>query len=400
MKAFSYVAYNDAGRKKSGTVVAETETHAAEELKAKGLFLSELTQRANRPEGTFFRTRLNPDLQAVFTRQMAVLLAADMPAEAALEAVRQGGHPALDAVAARARAALMDGASLSEALDGAGAGWPAYYSAAVRAGELAGDPATVFGELADHLENLGTDKAQISTALVYPAFVAVVSLLVCGILMTTVAPEIVAMFEQSGQPLPQVTRVVLGISRWVEDHILLLAFGFAGAIMLWMLSGRIATWRQVRARLFLRLPLIGGMMRRSAAVQYLRTLALVLKSRQPVLNATESATQVLTIDGFATQARAVTAAVHQGETLSQALNRLEIIPPVARQLINAGEVSVKLARMTERAAMMVENTLSTERKRIAAILEPVLMMLVGAFVLTIVLAVLLPIFDLQAVVAG
>lgn len=90
-------------------------------------------------------------------------------------------------------------------------------------------------------------------------------------------------------------------------------------------------------------------------MQYLRTLALVLKSRQPVLNATESAAEVLSIDRFTAEARAVTQAVHQGESLSQALIRLSIIPPVARQLISAGEVSVRLAPMTERAAMMVEN---------------------------------------------
>lgn len=404
MKAFSYVAFSDAGRRRTGTVVAENETHAAEELKSQGLFVSELTHRAQRT-GTgsgsgMFRSRLSPDLQAVFTRQMAVLLAADLPAEAALEAVGQGGHPALDAVAARARAGLMDGASLSEALDGAGAGWPAYYSAAVRAGEVAGDPAVVFGELADHLESLGTDKAQISTALVYPAFVAAVSALVCVILMTTVAPEIVSMFELSDRPLPQLTRIVLGASQWIEDNLAILGFFAVLLIVLGVLSGRIASWRQARARVFLRLPLIGSMIRRGAAVQYLRTLALVLKSHQPVVSATESAAQVLMIDDFVAQARAVTSAVQQGETLSQALTQLAIIPSVARQLINAGEVSVRLARMTERAAMMVENSLSTERKRIAAILEPLLMMLVGIFVLTIVLAVLLPIFDLQAVVAG
>jgi general secretion pathway protein F len=404
MKAFSYVAFSDAGRRRTGTVVAENETHAAEELKSQGLFVSELTHRAQRA-GTgsgsgMFRSRLSPDLQAVFTRQMAVLLAADLPAEAALEAVGQGGHPALDAVAARARAGLMDGASLSEALDGAGAGWPAYYSAAVRAGEVAGDPAVVFGELADHLESLGTDKAQISTALVYPAFVAAVSALVCVILMTTVAPEIVSMFELSDRPLPQLTGIVLGVSQWIEDNLLILGCFAVLLIVLGVLSGRIASWRQARARVFLRLPLIGSMIRRGAAVQYLRTLALVLKSHQPVVSATESAAQVLMIDDFVVQARAVTSAVQQGETLSQALTQLAIIPSVARQLINAGEVSVRLARMTERAAMMVENSLSTERKRIAAILEPLLMMLVGVFVLTIVLAVLLPIFDLQAVVAG
>ncbi|MEZ5714085.1 MAG: type II secretion system F family protein [Paracoccaceae bacterium] len=404
MKAYRFTAYTDAGRRKTGTVLAETEAQATADLKARGLYVSELDAQARKPGAalnlTARRTRLSPDLQSVFTRQMATLLAAEMPAEAALEAVRQGGHPALDAVAARARAELMEGASLSEALERSGAGWPAYYIASVRAGENAGDTATVLGELADHLETLGTDKAQISTALIYPAFVAAVSLLVCGILMTTVAPEIVSMFELSGRPLPELTQIMLGITNWISAQKYLLAAAALGLVALWIASSTIPAWRQARARAFLRLPLVGGLMRRGAAVQYLRTLALVLASRQPVVGATESAAQVLSIDRFTDEAARVTEAVREGETLSTALERLSIVPPVARQLISAGEASVRLARMTERAAMMVENALSTERKRIAALLEPMLMMLVGAFVLTIVLSVLLPIFDLQAVVAG
>ena len=302
--------------------------------------------------------------------------------------------------AAHTRAALMDGAALSEALAGSGAGFAPYFIASVRAGETAGDTAVVFGELADHMDSLGADKAQISTALVYPTFVAAVSLLVCAILMTTVAPEIISMFELTDRPLPELTRIVLGISDWVQANLWPLGTALGVAVVLWIMSGRIPSWWQARTRLFLRLPLVGSLMRRGAAVQYLRTLALVLSSRQPVLNATQSAGEVLVVDQFATEARAVSEAIRQGETLSQALARLSILPPVARQLVNAGEVSSRLGPMTGRAALMVENALSTERKRIAALLEPLLMMLVGVFVLTIVLAVLLPIFDLQSLVAG
>jgi general secretion pathway protein F len=141
-------------------------------------------------------------------------------------------------------------------------------------------------------------------------------------------------------------------------------------------------------------------MRLSAAVQYLRTLALVLGSKNTVPSAVENAAEVLTIMQFRNEAADVSEAIRRGETLSQALQKLSVIPPVARQLIQAGEASVRIAGMTERSAILVENSLSTERKRIAALLEPMLMMVVGAFVLTIVLAVLLPIFDLQSVVAG
>ena len=402
MKAYSYIAFTESGARKKGTVVAETETHAATQLTAQGLFVSEMTERSAKfsfaKSGR--RTQLNPDLKVVFTRQMAVLLGADMPAEAALQAVSQGGHAQLDGVAARARAGLMDGATLSESLTQSGAGFAPYYLASVRAGEVAGNLGGVFGELADHLENQSDDKAQISTALVYPAFVAAVSLLVCAILMVNVAPEIVAMFELSGRPLPQITQVVLAISDWVQDNILFIGIGVLALIVLGIASGQVPAMRAARDRLFLRLPLVGRFMRLSAAVQYLRTLALVLGSKNTVPSAVENAAEVLNIAQFQREAQQVSDGITRGETLSNALQSLSIVPPIARQLIQAGEASVRLAAMTDRSAQMVENGLSTERKRIAALLEPMLMMLVGAFVLVIVLAVLLPIFDLQSAVAG
>jgi len=409
VKAYSYVAFNEAGKRRRGIVLAETEAEAAQQLQDQGLFVSDLNSRRAQREGNgvrrgvfaAWRQRMNADLQAVMTRQVAVLLAAELPVEAVLDAVRAsgGGSPVMDAVAARAKVALMEGSPLSEALAQSGGGFPRYYLAAVRAGERAGDLAAVFEELANHLETSGQDRAQITTALIYPGFVAAVSLLVCAVLMVNVAPEIVAMFEMSGRPLPELTQNVLAVSDWIRDHPGLLAGGGLAFVAALVAAARIPTLRQRRDRLLLRLPVVGRLIQQGAAVQYLRTMALVLTSRHAVVSAADSAAEVLTLDKFQAEAEQVSAAVRGGETLSQALDHLSFIPPVARQLVAAGEASSRLARMAERSAVLVESSLSTERKRIAALLEPMLMMLVGGFVLVIVLAVLLPIFDLQAMVA-
>ncbi len=410
MKAYSYIAFTDAGKRRRGTVVAETETHAAHVLKEQGLFVSEISLKhgktARTTEGarstvSLWRSRLNADHQMVFTRQMAVLLAAELPVEMALETVRTSGeNSAVDGVAARAKAALLEGSALSDALELSGAGFPRYYLAAIRAGEKAGDLETVFGELADHLEDTGAEKAQIATALIYPAFVAAVSLLVCAILMTSVAPEIVAMFEISGRPLPELTRAVMAVSDWIQTHYILLLVTLGWLITLGIASAYVPWLRRRRDAVLLRVPVVGRLMAHGAAVQYLRTLALVLTSRHAVLIAVDSAAGVLTVDRFRQEADEVSEAVRAGESLARALERLSFVPPVAHQLIGAGEMSARLARMAERSAVLVENALSTERKRIATLLEPMLMMLVGGVVLVIVLAVLLPIFDLQAMVAS
>lgn len=401
MRAFAYTAYTAEGRRKSGTLVAETEAHASDQLKAQGLYVSELTARTRGARGPLRgRARLSRDLQAVFTRQMAVLLGAEMAVDAALGTLKSAGSTAaLDLVVARAQAALLEGEPLSRALEHSGAGFPRYYLAAVQAGERAGELSSVFNSLADHLETARSDRAQLGSALVYPAFVAVVSVLVAGVLFVTVAPEIVALFETSGRPLPDLTRVMMGFARWVEGQWPLLTAVALGLLGLALMSGRIAVLRERRDRLLLRLPLVGGLIRQAAAVQYLRTLALVLEARHTVPIAVDSAGSVLTITRFRIEADQVATAVRAGESLSDALVALSFVPPVARQLIGAGEVSARLARMAGRAAALVENGLSTRRKRIAALMEPVLMMVVGAMVLVIVLSVLLPIFDLQTLVA-
>ncbi|MBY6092503.1 type II secretion system F family protein [Maritimibacter alkaliphilus] len=405
MKAYGYIAYTRSGKRRTGTVVAESETDAAAQLARQDLFASEITARASARAQTGTgklrakRHRLNRDLQAVFTRQMAVMLTAELPVEEALEAVRSGGHPALDTVAAQTRAGLLEGSSLTTALRQSGGGFPSYYFAALQAGESAGDLSGVFGELADHLEQRESDRAQISAALIYPAFVAAVALLVCGILMTSVAPEIVGIFEMSGRPIPPLTAHVLALTDWIVAWKWPLLAAVAAITALMGLAARIPSWRDRRDRVLLRLPLIGRLMSLAAAVQYLRTLALVLGSRHAVLDAVETAVDVLDVARFRDQGIAAAEAVRHGEPLSAALQRLSFLPPVARQLVMAGERSVRLARMTDRAATLVEHRLSTERKRIATLLEPILMIAVGGVVLLIVLAVLLPIFDLQAVVA-
>lgn len=402
MRAYDYVAYTDDGGRKSGTIIAETEAHASQLLKAQNLFVSELSARARKPASWLSgRTKLNADLRAVFTRQMAVLLAADLTSEAALEAVGStGSSPQMERLAARAKAALMEGHSLSQSLEESGAGFPPYYIAAIRAGEVSGDVDIVFDELAEHLENVGADKAQISTALIYPIFVACVSILVCAILMTSVAPEIVSMFEVSGRPLPILTQRMLAVSDWIGAYWVFLLAAAALLAVVYLLAMTVPSLRNIRDGFLLRLPVFGRLIRLSAAVQYLRTLALVLTSKHAILSAADSASAVLVIERYRVEGRAVTEGIRSGESLSEALRGLSIIPPVARQLISAGEQSAKLARMTERSAVLVENGLSNERKRIAALLEPMLMIVVGGGVLVIVLSVLLPIFDLQSVVSG
>jgi general secretion pathway protein F len=398
VRPFSYIAYNANGQRKTGTLVAESERAAFEALKAQGLMASDIMAKAQARVGKR-GGRLDADERAIFSRQMAVLLAADLPMEAALDAVIESeGSSRMQSFAAEVKALTLEGYPMSDAMERTRVGFPPYYTSSLRAGEKSGDLAAVFAGLADYLEAQTTNRAEIATALVYPAFVAAVSLLVCAILVTNVAPEIVAMFEVSGRPLPELTQIVLGTSDWIRAHWIVLGIGLAAAVVGGALLLRIPAVRDRVDRTLLRLPVFGRLRRLSIAAQYLRTMALVLGSRQTAVNAVTSAGAVLTMTAHTRQADEIVTAVKQGESLAGAVRRFTLLPPVALQLIRVGEESARLAQMTDRAAVLVETWLVRDRKRIASILDPVLMMLVGCFVLIIVLAILLPIFELQSVV--
>jgi len=403
MKTFAYVAYTAEGKRKRGVMVAEDEADASARVSALGLMPSALTLQSAKPASRGLRRErgINHDLLSVFTRQMAVLLGAGLTAEAALEAVQgAAGAKRIERLAAEARAGLLQGEAMADALARAGGALPAWYAAAVRAGETSGDLSTVFETLADHLENSAGDRAAITSALIYPAFVTVVAIVVCAILMTTVAPEIIGMFEATGQPLPALTITVMAIVEVISATWPLLLAGLAVLAGLIWLINRTPTLRDRRDRVLLRIPLIGRFMRMAAAAQYLRTLSVVINSRLPLTDALRFAAGVLPTTQHRALAEAAGEALIRGDSLSHALSHVSFLHPVSRQLVQAGEASARLGPMTERAAVLAESWLRTERKRLSVIIEPASMVVVGGLVLAIVLAILLPIFDMQALVAG
>lgn len=401
MRPFRYTAYTPEGARRRGIVVADDEADASARLAALGLMAAEL-----RPEAAGGRRalgwregKIDRDSLAVFTRQMAVLLGAGLTAEQALSAVQGAAVSArVERLIARARAGLLEGAPLAAALGAAGGGIPAWYLAALGAGERSGDLAAVFGTLADYLEAATGDRAAVASALIYPAFVIAVALTVCFVLMTTVAPEIAALFEGSGRPLPPLTAAVMGATDWVAARWPWLAAAAAALAALALAAARIPAWRDARDRASLRLPLVGRMRRMGQAAQYLRTLALVINSRLPLTEALDFAAQVLDIALYRDQAGAAAEGLRRGDSLSRALAGLSFLHPVSRQLLEAGEASARLGPMSDRAALLAETWMRTERKRLTAVLEPAAMIVVGLAVLTIVMAILLPVFDMQGMV--
>ncbi len=403
MKTFAYSAYTSSGRRRRGHIQAPDEAEVARRLAAQGLVpgkIAESSAAISWP-GSWFSRRIDKDALSVFTRQFVVLLAAGLTVEVALEAVQEtAGASKTGRLASEARAALLEGGSLAEALEKAANGLPAWYLAAVRSGESAGDFLAVFSSLADHMESRAQDRAAIATALVYPAFVTVVAVTVSGVLMVTVLPEITAMFEASNHPLPALTVLALAVVEGVRTGWPLIVAGLLAVTVSMVAIARTPGLRQRRDGVLLRFPLVGRLIRMSSAASYLRTFALVVNSRLPLTDALEHAADVLAIRAFHSEATQASQLLRRGESLTTALAGISFLHPVAKQLLQAGEASGKLDTISSRAADLAENWLSADRKRLTTILEPAAMVAVGLLVLSVVLAILLPIFDLQSLIAG
>ena len=215
MQSFRYVAYDADGRRKKGVLIAESDRAASQQLQKEGLVVAEISL-GNRSIFKRNGTKLDTDERAIFSRQMAVLLAAELPVENALDAVIESeGSRAMQSFGSELKAAILDGFPLSDAIEKGRAGFAPFYTSALRAGENSGDIALVFESLAEFLEAQSANRRDIATALIYPAFVGIVSMLVCFVLVTSVAPEVVAMFDVSGQPLPGLTVAVLASTDWI-----------------------------------------------------------------------------------------------------------------------------------------------------------------------------------------
>lgn len=399
MSAYHYTAYDAQGAAKKGVLVADGEAHAMSLLRQRGLFPERVEPaRSEKSSSGFALTarRLSDEDRAVLTRQLAVLIGAELPVDEALGVLMQsdmGGT--VRRVAAQLQARVRDGLSLSRAMESEKASFPDFFIAAISAGEQSGELGQVLETLADYVETRQSLRESTATALVYPVFVALVSLVVAAILLTTVAPELVALFEQTGQELPAITKISVALGDLLARYWPLVIAGLVGTAIGIKFLLKVDRVYRAYDGVLLRLPVLGRLRRLEAGALYLRTLALVLASRLPADRAMRFAIEAVKSPRLRAEAQAAHTLVEGGRRLATGLRQMSAVPPIAFQLIESGEKSGRLPLMADRAAGAVETTLSSLRQRLSALMEPIMMMLVGSMVLIIVLSVMLPIFDLQ-----
>ncbi|MCW2412850.1 MULTISPECIES: type II secretion system inner membrane protein GspF [unclassified Sphingobium] len=408
MPEFDYVVIDGAGREKRGLIRAETATDARSALAAKKLFVVRIGEgrgsSGTKAEGkarparsllSFERNRLSNKDLTLFTRQLSTL-AQVSPLEEALRTItRQSEKPHVREIVSRVHQGVVEGRTLGEAMGMDPRSFPGLYRAMIAAGERSGSLPMLTERLAVLLERQAVMRSKLLTALAYPTVLAAFAVIVIISLMIFVVPLVVEQFDTLGQQLPLLTRIVMGISNllaswWWAILIVLVALGLIG----W----RALKNEDVRLRadaMLLGVPFVGRLLRDLHAARMARTLATMVQSRLPVMEGLSLTVPTIHNRVLRAATSEIVESVRGGGSLSAAMRRADVFPPLLVYLAASGESAGQLDLMLERAAEYLEREFDSFTAAALSMLEPLIIILMGGIVAIIILSILLPIMQLQ-----
>jgi general secretion pathway protein F len=409
MPAYSFEAVDAQGATRKGVLDAETARAARSALRAQSLVPLQVVQvgvaHADEPatdthsQGWFSTRVFNPSALAVWTRQLAGLVSASLPLERALTALSdEAEDPRQRNLVAALRAEVNAGSSFSKALAQHPREFSPIYSAVIGAGENSGNLGLVLERLADDLAEQQQLKAKLIGAALYPGIVTLVAILIVTFLVAYVVPQVANVFAGTKQSLPTLTVLMLGTSALVRSYgllaLLVLMLAFAGL----RLALRSETVRSRFDAAFLTLPLIGRLARGYNAARFANTLAMLAAAGVPILKALQSSAETLNNRAMRADALAALVLVREGAPIASALGRHKRFPPMLAMFARLGEQTGQLPLMLQRVAAQLGADVQRRAMQLATILEPLLIVAMGLVVMLIVLAVMLPIIQLNTLV--
>jgi general secretion pathway protein F len=399
MAAFNYRALDASGREVSGVLEADTSRMARSLLREQQLFPLEVGAigRLSASRLRLGARGMPASLLSLITRQWSMLLDAGLTIEQALTAlIEQSEHAGARQILAGVRAEVLAGHSLHAALGQYDAAFPPIYRAVVDAGEKSGELPQLLARLADYLEAWQATRQKIFQALLYPILVSAVAFLVVIGLVTYVVPQIVAVFKQSKQVLPLLTRGLILTSDILRGHWWWLMLVAVGAPLLARRTLNQDEALQLRwHRSLLKVPLLGRHLRTLDSARLASTLAIMVGSGVPLLTALETGKAVIANRVLRQAVDKAIGQVREGSALHKALATDKLFPPLLVHLIASGEASGTLGKMLERAAAQQQAELDRRTAVALGLFEPLLILVMGGIVLTIVLAILMPIIEIN-----
>jgi type IV pilus assembly protein PilC len=388
-----------------GVYVAQSEAHLRRELEEKGLHVLALRPRGGVGLGGFSLGRSTPKISRheflVFNQELATLLKAGMPLVQSLDILRTRlSNPVFKAVLDDVHEKVRSGTALSEAFQAHGDLFPSVYTASLMAGERAGNLDAVLRRFVSYAKVVDTVRKRTISALVYPAILITLAIVLVGIIAIKVVPTFAEFYASFDAQLPLSTRMIIALSNFVRSNLLLLLVGLVGtgvAFYTWVHQpGQGARFD----RALLKVPFIGNAVHKFATSQLARTLATLLGGGIPLVNALEIAARSTGNRHMGREMTLVAQRVREGQGFAAALMERKLVPDVAIKMIEVGESTGALQEMLNSLADFYDEEIETEVARFVTVIEPALLIIMGVIIAVIVLALYLPLFELTAVIAA
>jgi general secretion pathway protein F len=406
MAGFEYQALDSTGRAVRGVIDGDAERQVRALLRERGLTpLSvgiireqQATTAAGAPRFVLRRGISGNDL-ALLTRQFATLVHAGLTLEECLNAlIEQSDKPRTRNVLAGVRGRMVEGQSLARSMGAFPQAFPDIYRVMIDAGEQSGRLVEVLERLADWTENRQALLQKVILAFIYPAIVTVIAFGVISLLVVYVVPQVTRVFENTGQALPLITRILIAISNGARASGLIWLLAAVAAIVGFVVMLRNPAIRLRWHNFLLRVPVMGRLVRGTNAARFADTLGILTASGIPLLPALQSAVPVVSNLPMRAAVEEALRQVREGGSLSRALAKTKLFPPLVVHLIASGESSGRLDAMLQRAAEAQARELESWVKTLTAILEPAMIVVMGGIVLFIVVAIMLPIFEMNQLI--
>jgi general secretion pathway protein F len=406
MGAFEYVAVDAAGRERKGVIEGDTARHVRQLLREQNLLpvvVDEVVEQATASGRQRFSLRFQRGLSAadlaLVTRQLATLVKSGLPLEEALLAVsQQTDKPRVRSIILGVRSKVMEGHTLADGLSEFQGSFPEIYRATVAASEQSGHLDAVLERLADYTDNRQQLRSRTLSAMLYPVLLFTVCVAIVFFLLVSVVPKVVEVFRTSEAQLPLLTQLLIGGSDFMRQFGVWVVAGLAAAAFLFARWLRFESNRRRWHHFLLRLPLIGKVVRGSNTARFARTLSTLTASTVPVLEALRISSEVVTNLPMKGAVEDAAVRVREGAPIGRSLGVSRLFPPMMIHLISSGETSGELDTMLERAAVHQERELDSILQAVVGLLGPLMILVMGGLVLVIVLAMLLPIFELNQLV--
>lgn len=403
MAAFQYQALDAGGKSQKGVLEGDTARQIRGKLRERGwipLEVEEVVERERKGRAFSIGGGASAAEIALLTRQLATLVGSGIPLEEALRAVSQQSEKArLSTMMAAVRSKVMEGHTLADGLALYPRAFPEMYRATVAAGEQTGFLEGVLERLADYTEGRQHMRQKIQQALFYPIGLLIVAVVVVVLLLTYVVPQITDVFTGVGQELPALTQGVIATSDFLRVNGIWILLALGAAVFGFSSALRRLSFRRRVDRVILRLPLVGRLTRAVNSGRFGRTFSILAGSGVPVLDALRISAQVISNVAMREAVEDAASQVREGTSISRSLERSGQFPPMMLHLVASGEAGGKLEAMLERAAINQEREVESAIGSMLAIFEPVLILAMGGMVLVIVLSILMPIFEINQLVA-